>query len=222
MAARPLVIVGGGAHAREIITIVGEINRVAATFDLLGILADAYWDEPLLDRLGAARIGPVADLARLEAEYVIAVGDGAARRQLDRLATDAGREAATLVHPAATVGPTVTTGPGFVAFPGARVTTDVRFGRHVHLNVNATVNHDCIVDSYVTLSPGAGLAGRVTVREGCTLGMHASVLPRVTVGAYATVGAGAVVVQDVPPNVVVAGVPAREITPTTSPRSPGS
>lgn len=216
MAARPLVIVGGGGHGREIITIVQDINRAAPTFDLLGVLADGHWDEALLERLGVRRMGAVADLAGLEAEYIIGIGDGLVRRRLDRFATEAGKRAATLVHPTATIGPSVSYGPGFVAFPGARVTTDVTIGRHVHLNVNATVSHDCMVCDYVTLSPGAALAGRATVGAASTLGINASVLPGVAVGADATVGAGAVVVRDVTDTAVVVGVPARPIIPRSS------
>ncbi len=221
MAPRILVILGGGAHSREIVGIVGDINRMAPTFHLAGILADHYWDAAELEALGARRIGAVADLERLDVEYVIGIGDGRVRRQLDEFATGTGKRAASLVHPTATVGPGVVFGPGFVAFPGARVTTNVTFGRHVHLDLNATVSHDCTIDGYVTLAPGAALAGRVTVGEGSTFGVNASVLPRVTIGAEATVGAGAVVIGDVLPGTVVAGVPARPLSPAPS-RSPDS
>lgn len=222
MGLRPLVIVGGGGHGREIATIVLDLNRVTPTFELVGVLADGHWDEPLLDRLGVRRIGPVSDLAALEAEFVIGIGDGPARRRVDRLAAEAGRRAASLVHPTATVGRSVTVGPGFVAFPGARVTTDVTIGRHVHLNLNATVSHDCVVGDYVTLSPGAAVAGRVTLGVAATLGVHACVLPGVTVGADAMVGAGAVVRDDVPDGDVVVGVPARSISRRRSSPSQGS
>ena len=217
MSPQPLVILGGGGHSREIIGIVGDINRLAPTFDLVGVLADKYWDEVALESAGVARIGSVADLEALDAQYIIGIGDGQARRQLDSFATSVGRQAAMLVHPAATLSGRVTFGPGFIAFPGVRVTTEVTFGRHVHLNLNATVSHDCVVDDYVTLSPGASLAGRVTVGSGSTLGVHASVIPDVIVGADVTVGAGAVVITDVPPGIVVAGVPARPLNRRSSP-----
>lgn len=209
---RPLVILGGGGHGREIAGIVADINRIAPAFHLLGVLADGRWDAAALDALGLRRLGPVADLESMDVDYVIGIGDGGARRRLDEFATGAGRRAASLMHPMATVGQRVECGPGFIAFPGAHVTTEVTFGRHVHLNLNASVSHDCVVESYVTLSPGAVLAGRVRVGHASTVGMNASVLPDVTVGPDAMVGAGAVVVRDVLAGTVVAGVPARPLT----------
>ena len=57
--------------------------------------------------------------------------------------------------------------------------------------------------------PISTLTGCIRVGDFVTIGANATVLPRVSIGAGAMVGAGAVVTRDVPENVVVAGVPAR-------------
>lgn len=59
-----------------------------------------------------------------------------------------------------------------------------------------------ILDRPLRLAP-------VRLLDGCDLGVGAIILPGVTVGAYAQVGAGAVVTADVPPRAIVAGNPAR-------------
>lgn len=51
---------------------------------------------------------------------------------------------------------------------------------------------------------------RTHVGKGASIGSNATILCGVTIGAGATVGAGAVVTKDVPPGVVVAGVPAHD------------
>lgn len=67
------------------------------------------------------------------------------------------------------------------------------------------------------LSPGVKetLAGPV-VRKGAKIGANATVLPGIVIGANSLVGAGSVVVKDVPDNAVVAGNPARLIKMITS------
>lgn len=56
-----------------------------------------------------------------------------------------------------------------------------------------------------------GTVAPVVFKKGCYLGAGSIILPGVTVGEHAVVAAGAVVTRDVPPRVVVAGVPARVI-----------
>lgn len=51
----------------------------------------------------------------------------------------------------------------------------------------------------------------VTIGRGASIGARATCVAPVTVGDWATVAAGAVVVKDVPPHALVAGVPARRI-----------
>jgi acetyltransferase-like isoleucine patch superfamily enzyme len=66
------------------------------------------------------------------------------------------------------------------------------------------------------LGPHALSQGRVTVQEGANLGVGVSVAPGVVIGAWSTVGAGAVVIRDVEPGSTVVGVPARPIRRTGS------
>ncbi len=57
----------------------------------------------------------------------------------------------------------------------------------------------------------AGLRHGVTVKRGAYLGLQCVVLPGVTIGEYAIVGAGSVVTEDIPPYSVAMGAPARVV-----------
>jgi acetyltransferase-like isoleucine patch superfamily enzyme len=90
---------------------------------------------------------------------------------------------------------------------------------------------DLVLEDYVGWGPGAKVLGSahtglpleqpiittdllirpVTVGVGADIGMNASILPGVHIGAHAIVGAGAVVTHDVPEYAIVAGVPARVV-----------
>jgi acetyltransferase-like isoleucine patch superfamily enzyme len=58
-------------------------------------------------------------------------------------------------------------------------------------------------------APGAQLAGNVYVEQGALLGIGACVIPGRRIGAWSVVGAGGVVIDDIPPYVTATGVPAR-------------
>ena len=64
---------------------------------------------------------------------------------------------------------------------------------------------------YVSIMPGVNIAGCVFLAEGCYLGTGCSIVQGKNVGKYAKVGAGAVVIEDVPPYSTVVGVPAKVV-----------
>jgi acetyltransferase-like isoleucine patch superfamily enzyme len=61
-------------------------------------------------------------------------------------------------------------------------------------------------------SPYGNRFGRIRILDNCFIGVNSIILPGVTIGPNSVVGAGSVVVKDVPANTVVAGVPARVIS----------
>lgn len=206
---RDLVILGAGGHGRELLDIVEAINAVHTTWRFRGFLDDGDPPADRLRRRSAQVLGPVAALADLDAAYLIGIGQPDHRERVAALAAVTGHDAATLVHPLASLGTDNHLSPGVVLAAGARVTTNVHLGRHVHLNVGAMISHDGIVRDFVTLSPGVLINGGVTLQAGVLLGTAAVVTPGCAIGAGTWIGAGAVVVQDLPPGVVATGVPAR-------------
>ncbi|GJF07475.1 acyltransferase [Pseudonocardia sp. D17] len=87
----------------------------------------------------------------------------------------------------------------------------------VTLGDGVTIGHGVtVVTSTHAVGPTSHRAGAVTARpvtvgRGAWIGANATVLPGVTVGPGAVVAAGAVVVDDVAPDTLVAGVPARAV-----------
>ncbi len=74
------------------------------------------------------------------------------------------------------------------------------------------------------LLQGSRSKGKVLLRTGCWIGSGAAIMPGVTIGRNAIVGANAVVTKDVPDYTIVAGVPARILRqldkpPVSAPRS---
>ena len=110
---------------------------------------------------------------------------------------------------AAWIGLDVELAPGVIVCAGAIVTTNVRLGRHTHLNVQVTVSHDCRIGEYVTVAPMTAISGNVTLEDEVELGAGVSIIPAVTIGRGSLIGAGAVVTRDIAPGMVAVGVPAR-------------
>lgn len=195
-------VLGAGGHARVVVaaleaagtTVVGMFDDDPTRF---GTKVDGV---PVLGRL--------ADHLPLDAPLVLAIGSNATRARL-AAAFDGQVTWASVIHPTAWVHRTVVLGPGTVVFAGAVVQPGTVVGAHAIVNTGACADHDGRLGDFVHLAPGCHLAGTVTLGDGAFCGVGVSIVPGVTVGAWTTVGAGGVVVGDLPEKVVAVGVPAR-------------
>jgi acetyltransferase EpsM len=84
-------------------------------------------------------------------------------------------------------------------------------GKHCIINTNSSVDHDCIIEDFVHLSPNVALAGAVLVGEGTHIGIGACIIQGIKIGKWCTIGAGSVIIRDIPDGSTVVGNPGRII-----------
>jgi sugar O-acyltransferase (sialic acid O-acetyltransferase NeuD family) len=118
---------------------------------------------------------------------------------------------ALAIHPSAVISKNATVNEGTVVMASVVINPGTFIGKHCIINTRAVIEHDCIIADFVHISPNVSLAGNVQVMEGAHVGIGASVIQGVKIGKWSTIGAGAVILKDVPDYAVVVGNPGRII-----------
>jgi pyridoxal phosphate-dependent aminotransferase EpsN len=203
-----LLIWGAGGHGKVVL----YLARDTESFEQIVFLDD----DP--SRVGGffcecPVVGGPEELPRFAgASFVVAVGDNHQRAECFERGLAAGLSARTLVHKTAIVAPSAFIGRGTVVMPGAVINPGAVIGANCIINSGAVVEHDCVIADHVHISPRAALGGAVSVGRFAQVGLGAVVLPSGRVGEESIVGAGAVVLRGVPVRSIVAGVPARVVS----------
>lgn len=205
----PLVLVGGGGHASDVLQAIEAINDVTPTFHVVGILDDAEVEGRRFAGRGVTQIGSVDAIAKVAAAYVVCVGWPWIRDDLVRRIGDQGDPAPPIIHPKADIGVGAEFAPGTVVLGQAHVSPLARLGAHSLVSYNASVGHDTTFGSCASVMPNAAVSGDVRAGDRVLIGSGAVVRERIRLGDDVRVGAGAAVVADVPDGVTVVGVPAR-------------
>ncbi len=204
-----ILIVGAGGHAQVIADAVLSRAQAGEDWQLAGFLDD---NECLHGRamLGTTVLGKIQQVSKFDHDaVVVGIGDNATRARVFHQLRQLGEQVISVIHAHAVVANEVVLGEGCVIFANAAINTGSIIGPAVIVNTGATIDHHARIDAHVHIAPGAHLAGTVTVEEGAILGIGSTVIPNRTIGAWSVVGAGAVVIHDVPAHVTVAGVPAQ-------------
>lgn len=210
---QPIIGLGAGGHAKVVI----EILRLTGQYNFIGLLdmRRELWGTQVLD---VPVLGDDSMLPKIQSQGVRdafigvgAAGDTRPRQQVFESLQSAGFRIVSVVHPGATLSPSARVGPGLSIMAGAVVNASVRIGKNVIVNTGAIIEHDCVIGNHVHIATGARLGGNVTVGAGTHIGLGGCVRQGIRIGRHVIVGAGAVAINDIPDNLVVAGVPAREL-----------
>jgi acetyltransferase EpsM len=205
---QPLWIIGSSGHGRVVV----DAARASGAFNVIGVLDDRP-DPPEGGLAGVPIRGPVtpATIARLNVEHaIIAIGSNHIRQEIARRLAGLVRWA-TVIHPMAHLAEGVELGGGTFVAAGAIVLPGTSIGQHVILNTASSIDHESIIGDFAHIAPGVRVAGNVRIGQGTLLGIGCCVLPQQSVGDWAIIGGGAVVIRSIPSGTKAIGVPARVV-----------
>jgi sugar O-acyltransferase (sialic acid O-acetyltransferase NeuD family) len=206
-----LILVGGGAFARELVNWVDDLVDLNKSIKVSGFLDDSpkAFDgfSYSLPYLGEIR----AYVPQAGDQLLMAIGDPQAKKSWYSELKAKGASFASLIHSSAVIARTARFGEGVIVCPQAFVSADAILGDLCVINGNSSIGHDVQLGSFATLSAHVDLTGWVQVGECVFFGSGARVLPKVKIGPGCRVGAGAVVMRSIPANTVIYAPPAKRL-----------
>lgn len=205
-----IIIFGASGHGSVVLDIIESEGQ----FQPVGFI-DSYKRKGIVIH-GYEIIGNEYDLPFLIEKLniyggIVAIGDNWSRKiMVNRILKIVPRfHFINAIHPAAVIGKNVQIGQGTVIVPGTIVNANAQIGDHCILNTSSSLGHDSILSDFSSLAPRVCTGGALNLGVCSAISMGASVIENITIGKHSVVGAGALVLNDVPDYVVAFGSPAK-------------
>ena len=207
------MIIGASGFGREVAWLVERINKVKPTWNLLGFVDDNL-DIQGCEVNGYPVVGTSFDVAQFpNSSFVCAVGSARVREAIIQRVTEVNPKIqfATVIDPTVEMSDYVTIGEGGIICAHSIITTNITIGNHVIVNLDCTIGHDAVLKDYVTVYPSVNISGNTVIGRCSELGTGMQIIQGKSIGDRSIVGAGAIVVKDIPGKCTAVGSPARPI-----------
>lgn len=204
-----LIIIGASGFGREVAWLVERINAQNPSWNLLGFADDS---ERLIGKIinGYPVLGNIASLEKYQNCYfVCAIGSSKIRKDVIGKITN--YKFATLVDPTVQKSNLISIGEGSIICSNTIITVNVNIGKHVIINLGCTIGHDAVINDFVTLYPSVNVSGMTEIGIVTEIGTGTQIIQGKKIGDHTIIGAGAVVVKDVPSKCTAVGIPAKPI-----------
>ncbi len=201
-----MIIIGYSGHSFVICGIFNSVNqKVTAYCDS----EEKKYNPFNLQYLGNENTAEATE-ALTKINFFIAIGDNNIREKIYNHLALKKLLPINAIHATAVIDTTVTIAAnGVMIAANATINPLVKIGKGVICNTNCSIDHECVINDFTHIAPGAVLCGNVTVGTKTFIGANAVIKQGITIGNNCMIGAGAVVVKDVPDNATVVGVPAK-------------
>ncbi|QHQ63192.1 transferase [Anaerocolumna sedimenticola] len=210
---KDIVIIGAGGFGKEVAQLIKDINKDKKTWNLLG-----YIDETVEKHGSLINETPVLGSfdwfeksSRSKVWAVCALGNPRDKYKLIQKTSAYPINYATIIHPDAKINKYSDLGFGCIICCNSFISVNTKIGNHVCINPGCGIGHDTIIEDYTSLYWNVTLSGNVFIHEGCEIGSKAIVIQKKTVGKWSIIGAGAVIIRDLPEYCTAVGVPGRTI-----------
>jgi sugar O-acyltransferase (sialic acid O-acetyltransferase NeuD family) len=207
-----IIIIGGGNQAHYTIDIIEK----EAKYNIVGII-DSIHDIGS-EKFGYKILGRQEDIIQITKQYqvyggLITIGDNWGRYKISNqiLSLIPNFKFVNAIHPSVIIGNNVKIGIGVTAMAGVIFNPRSIIGNFTFFATGAQIEHDCVISDFASISAGSLTGGHVKLGKFSALTLGVTVLDRLEIGENTVVGAGSLVLKNLPDNVLVYGNPAKII-----------
>ena len=213
METKKIILYGASNYGYEVADLIFDINRSANAkiYSIEGFIDDNAKqggelknDLPILGNRSWIETNDISSFY-----FICCIGNPETKAKVVAYLESKKAKFTILIHPSAIVSATATIEEGAIIMAGNILSTKCYIAKHVILNLACTIGHNTLIGKYSTINPGSNISGDVNLEEGVLVGTNATILEKLTVGSYTTVGAASLVHTNLPEKVVVFGMPAR-------------
>ena len=205
------VIIGAGKYGEVYLSYLKDSG-----VDVVGFLDD---DPKVADKQfgGLPVLGPISILPTLKDRYGITavycpLGNNKLRVKFLREAESLGYETPSYIHPSVIISPNVEIGNGVYILLGTQIMPYTKIENFVMISMNVSIAHHNVLKTGTFLSTGCNFGASIVAEENSYCGIGSTIMTGLhRIGKDCLIGAGAVVIKDVPDGAVMAGVPAKII-----------
>lgn len=208
-----LIIIGASGFGREVAWLVERINKKCKEWNLIGFIDDNISIQGNVIN-GYRVLGTTNNIKDYpEAYYVCAIGSSKVRSMIIEKVTQENPNIrfATLIDPTVEMSDLVEIGEGTIICAHTIITVNISIGKHVIINLDCTIGHDAVLKDFVTLYPSVNVSGASNIGKAVEMGTGMQIIQGKCIGEYSIVGAGSVVVKNIPDNCTAVGSPAKPI-----------
>ena len=202
------IIIGAGTYGHVYMEYLKDDYKITGFYD-----DDVSLHRSKID--GVEIKGSVKDALENESDCAVFVpiGNNPVRVRILKEFEDKGFEIPSFIHPQAIIDSSARVSERAVyVLPGTTIMPLVTIDNYVMISIGSNIIHHTHLEEGVFVSNGCNVGANITAKKNAYIGMGATIMTGVkTVGENSLIGAGAVVIKDVPENAVMAGVPAKII-----------
>ena len=206
-----IIIIGAGGVGREVSLIIEKINKLKATWNLIGFIDDNInsWNRIIN---GYQIIGgmDLLETLPLDTYVVIAIANYNVKKKIVNKINNKFKFA-TIIHPKVYIHNYMNIGEGTIIYEGAIITANIQVGNHVIISPKCGIGHDSIIKDYVSLLWNVNVSGNDVIEEGVMMGSGSTIIQGKKIGKGSIIGAGAVVIDDIDSFTTAVGVPAKVV-----------
>jgi len=205
-------VLGGSGSGLIVAETLVRLAERGQAVRLAGFLNDAVGRG---EHIGEYRVlGAFADWQKLPSDLLFIAAFPAAKAAAERHARLNGLEIpderwTRVIDPSALIAGSARLDLGCYVAPNVIVEHGAQIGRHTILRAGAYVSHDVRIGDFAFVGPNVTILGRSIVGTGVHLAANSVCRDGLSLGDYAVIGLGSVVLSDVAPHAIVAGNPAR-------------